>query len=115
MRIWIGKVLPVLALSIAMSEAGAASEQVMGASDNTPQPPIMAVNEVEASRSQSAGLGLRVALQYGLTGASAVRSVLLAPEIRPVPPVGAAKTSALVLSSLGMLSLISLLRLNRAL
>ena len=115
MKIWIGKVMPVLALSIAMSEAGAAREPVMGASGNTPQPPIMAVNELEASRSQSAGLGLHLALQYGLTGASMVRSILPAPEIRAVPPVGAAKTSALVLSSLGMLSVISLLRLNRAL
>jgi hypothetical protein len=87
----------------------------MEASAGTTTTPAIAVNQADAGRRQNTGLGLHVALQDGLTDASEVRSHLLTAEFGPVPPIGVAKTSALVLSSLGMLSVISLLRLNRTL
>lgn len=115
MRLRIGKILPVLALSIAMSETGAANEQVTLASTNASPLPAIALNQSEAGQRQNTAVGLRLALQSGLTGISVARSALPAAELGHEPPFGVAKTSALVLSSLGMLSVISLLRLNRTL
>lgn len=114
MRRMIGKVLSVLVLSIAVSEAGAAREHAMDASASD-QPSAMPANQEEPGQRTNTGLGFRVALQYGSTDTSEVDSRLPGTEIRPVPPIGAAKTSALVLSSLGMLSVVALLRLSRTL
>jgi hypothetical protein len=114
MKIRIGKVLPLLALSIAMSEAGAAGEPVMGAPVSTPRP-TMAASLAEPSRYPNTRHDLLVSHQFGLLGTSGIGSRRPGADLRPVPPVGVAKTSALVLSSLGMFSAIALLRLNRTL
>lgn len=115
MRIQIGKVFPVLALSIAMSEAGAVRGHVIEASASPPPPLVIADSRVEAGRRQTSGLNPGDELRYALSDAGEVRFLQSATEIGHVPPVGAAKTLALVLSSLGMFSVISLLRLNRTL
>jgi hypothetical protein len=115
MRIQIGKVFPVLALSIAMSEAGAVRGHVIEASASHPPFFVIADSQVEVGRRPNSGLSSGASLQYALPEASEVRLHLAATEIGPVPPVGVAKTLALVLSSLGMFSVISMLRLNRTL
>lgn len=114
MRIETGKILPVLALSFAMNDASAANELVMGDSSNTLPLTAIVINQSETGQRQNSVLGLRIARQSGLTGTSDARSILPAADLGHVPPLGIAKTSALVLSSLGMLGVISLLRLNRA-
>lgn len=115
MRIRIGKILPVLALGIAMSEGGMAREQSMGASANTVPHSVIADNQTAVGPRRNTEPMLRVSLQENLTRTSEVRAIVSATEIGYVPTDSAGKTSALVLSSLGMLSVISLLRLNRAL
>lgn len=115
MRTWIRKVLPVLALSIVISEAAAAREPAMGASASSPPLPVMVANPLATGRQLDTGPGLRVAFQQGLSSAGELGSHSPASETESLPAAGAAKTSALVLSSLGMFGMISLLRLNRGL
>jgi len=112
MRLHIAKVLPLLALGFVMAEAVAAPLYSPAAAAATP-PSANAANLAAAVHYQNAWSGLIVArqVQYGLSGAERSRRTVA--EIEPAPPVGAVKTSALVLSSLGMLGVISLLRLGR--
>lgn len=116
MRLQIAKVLPLLALSFVMAEAISAPLYSPAATAAT-QPSASATNPALAVGYQNARPGLIVArqLQYGVPGASEARSRRSAAENESAPPVGAAKTSALMLSSLGMLGVISLLRLGRKL
>lgn len=114
MRLQIAKVLPLLALGFAMAEAGAAPVYSTAVAAATP-PTASAANPALAVGYQNAWPALIVARQlpYGLSGAGEASSRRAAVEVLPAPPAGAAKTSALVLSSLGMLGVISLLRLGR--
>lgn len=116
MRLQIAKVLPLLALSFVMAEAGAAPLYSPAAAAATP-PSASTTNPAGAVGYQNTWPGLIVArqLQHGLPGAGEARVRRAAAESEPAPPVGAAKTSALMLSSLGMLGVISLLRLGRKL
>jgi len=117
MRLQIAKVLPALALSFVMAEAGAAPVVYPTGSSALTPPPASVANPAAAGPYPNSWPGLIVArqLQSGLSGAGAAGSRWPAAEIRPAPPAGPAKTSALVLSSLGMLGVMSLLRLNRML
>lgn len=114
MRLQIAKVLPVLALSFVMAEAGAVPVSYAAAATATP-PSLSAANPATV-RSPNTWPSLIAArqLEYGLPGAGVERSRRALAEIQ-APPAGAAKTSALMLSSLGMLGVISLLRLGRTL
>lgn len=116
MRLQIAKVLPVLALSFVMAEAGAAPVYSPAAATATP-PSASATNPAPAVGYQNTWPALIAARQlpYGLSGAGEVSSRRAFAEIEPAPPAGPAKTSALMLSSLGMLGMISLLRLGRTL
>lgn len=116
MRLQIAKVLPVLALSFVMAEAGAAPVYSTAAAGATP-PSATATNPALAVGYQNAWPGLIVArqLSYDLSGAGAASSRRAFAEIEPAPPAGRAQTSALTLSTLGMLGVISLLRLGRTL
>ncbi|PKO33203.1 MAG: hypothetical protein CVU34_14325 [Betaproteobacteria bacterium HGW-Betaproteobacteria-7] len=97
-----------------MAEAGAAL--VSSAAATATQPAGSATELAVAVRYPSSKPGPIAALQlqYGLPAGSGVRSRWPAAQIQPEPPLGAAKTSALMLSSLGMIGVISLLRLGRA-
>lgn len=115
MRLQIAKVLPALALSLVMAEAGAAL--MSSAAAATTLPAVGATDLAAAGRYESGWPSPIVALQfqYGLLpGGSAVGALLPAVQIQAAPPPGTAKTSALLLSSLGMIGVISLLRLGRA-
>ncbi|WP_265949524.1 hypothetical protein [Dechloromonas sp. A34] len=116
MRLQIAKVLPILVLSFLMSEAGAApvNSTVIAAAAS---PSGSTANPAVAVSYQNTWPGLIVArqLQHGLSGTGDGRSRRAAAESEPALPVGAAKTSALALSTLGMLGVISLLRLGRTL
>lgn len=116
MKLHIAKVLPALALGFVIGEAGAVPVYSPVVAAATP-PSANAANPVAAVGYPNTWPGLIAArqLQSGLSGAGAASSRRAAAEIEPAPPAGAAKTSALMLSSLGMLGVISLLRLGRTL
>ncbi|HJV92687.1 MAG TPA: hypothetical protein VJ572_04375 [Azonexus sp.] len=116
MRLQIAKVLPLLALSFFMAEASASLVNSTAAAAAIPLS-ASAPNPATAVGYQSAWSGLIVARQRpsGLSGAGEASSWRPAAEIEPAPPAGPGKTSALMLSSLGMLGVISLLRLGRTL
>lgn len=116
MRLQIAKVLPVLALSFVLAEAGAAPVSGAAAASATPSSASPA-NPALAVAYQNTWPGLNVARQLpdGLSGSGAASSRRTVAESEPAPPAGAAKNSALMLSSLGMLAVISLLRLGRTL
>lgn len=114
MRLPIAKVLPVLALSLVMAEAGAALVSSAAAAAATPQ--FGSGTDLAAAiRDPGSWAGPIAVLQaqYELPAGSAARTLWPAAQIAPAPPIGAAKTSALMLSSFGMLGVISLLRLGR--
>jgi hypothetical protein len=111
MRPPFAKVRPALALSLVMAEAGAALVSSAAAA------PLAGsfTDPAAAGRYQGNWPGPIAELQreYGLPAGGAARTRWPAAESQPAAPHGAAKTSALMLSSLGMLGVISLLRLGR--
>ncbi len=114
MRLRIGKVLPALALALIMAEAGAAMVSSAAAAGISPAGSATDLAAAARYPSSSPGPIAALQLQYGLPAGGAVRSRWPTAQILPAPPLGAVKTSALMLSSLGMIGVIALLRLGRA-
>ncbi|MBI2277792.1 MAG: hypothetical protein HYU74_10610 [Dechloromonas sp.] len=113
MRLQIAKVLPALALGFVLAEASAAPVYATGSSALNPPPASVANPAAAGPYPNWPGLIVARQLQSGPSGAGGSRWPTA--EIRSAPPAGPAKNSALVLSSLGMLGVMSLLRLNRML
>lgn len=95
----IGKVWPALALAFVMAESGAALTQFT--------PPLAVTSPV-------IGVAANQRLKAQPRHVAVLEQEEAVAEIRPIPPAGLAKNYALALSSIGMLSVISLLRLSRS-
>ena len=109
-----GKVWPVLALGLVMAMPGVALAPPAVLAPAASRPVVEVVGKrLEASL----GFGLRdgpgATYRFAEAEAGDGWSPRSAAEIRALPAASAAKTSALVLSSLGMLGLIALHRLSR--
>jgi hypothetical protein len=110
----IGKAWPVLALGFAMAMPGAAIAHSIILADGAP-PVGVTLNRPEADPQQSVLRGPIAALLYEESVADGTLSRMTTAEILQAPSGGIAKTYALMLSSLGMLGMISSHRLTRTL
>jgi hypothetical protein len=113
MRLPITKVLPALALSLVMAEAGAALVSSAAAAATPQSGSVIELAAAIRDPGSWAGPIAALQVQYELPAGGAARTLWPAAQIAPAPPLGAAKTSALMLSSFGMLGVMSLLRLGR--
>lgn len=113
MKLQIAKVLPVLALSFVMAEAGAAPVHSPSATATPTSGSVANAAAIVRYQNTWPGLILARQLQHGLAGSE--RSPRATAGSQPAAPAGAAKTSALMLSTLGMLGVIALSRLGRTL
>lgn len=113
MKLRIGKVWPALALAVVIVVPGGALAQSAGSTGAAPPLASMVLKRLEAS------LGfVELRAKAGIAGQSGLSGLersgrQYAAELRAVQPVGPARISALVISSLGMFGLIALHRLTR--
>ena len=115
MSILIRNIWPALVLGVVIAMPGAAIAHSIVSTAGTMPTVDVTLSRSEAIQQQDLWRVPTAVLRYENTGTSTTLSRTPTSVIMPAQPSSMAKTYALVLSSIGIVSLISLLRLTRSL